>query len=80
MRFRVPRMTLSAVLLLWPGVTVFAQTPAATRRLSVDDAVKLALEQNLGIQIERVIVPSSATRTNVFIAANLSIITSKNFL
>jgi outer membrane protein TolC len=28
--------------------------PAAVRRLSVDEAVKLALEQNLGIQIERV--------------------------
>jgi outer membrane protein TolC len=34
----------------------FAQTPARpalVRRLSVDDAVKLALEQNLGIQVER---------------------------
>jgi outer membrane protein len=31
-----------------------AQSPAANvRRLSVDDAVRLALEQNLGIQIER---------------------------
>ena len=33
---------------------VVGQVPAATtRRLSVDDAVKLALEQNLGIRIER---------------------------
>ncbi len=31
-----------------------SQSPAAVRRLSVDDAVKLALEQNLGIQIERI--------------------------
>jgi outer membrane protein len=30
-----------------------ATQPANVRRLSVDDAVKLALEQNLGIQIER---------------------------
>jgi outer membrane protein TolC len=30
------------------------QAPAPVRRLSVDEAVKLALEQNLGIQIERV--------------------------
>jgi outer membrane protein len=30
----------------------FAQTPA-TRRLSVDDAVRMALEQNLGVRIER---------------------------
>ena len=29
------------------------QAPALVRRLSVDDAVKLALEQNLGIKIER---------------------------
>ena len=29
------------------------EPPAAVRRLSVDEAVKLALEQNLGIQIER---------------------------
>jgi outer membrane protein TolC len=29
------------------------QAAAAVRRLSVDDAVKLAIEQNLGIQIER---------------------------
>ena len=28
--------------------------PALTRRLSMDDAVKLSLEQNLGIQIERI--------------------------
>ena len=27
---------------------------AAVRRLSIDDAVKLALEQNLGIQIQRI--------------------------
>ena len=30
-----------------------AQTPSSTRSLSVDEAVRLALEQNLGIQIER---------------------------
>jgi outer membrane protein TolC len=29
------------------------QAPTAVRKLSVDDAVKLALEQNLGIQIDR---------------------------
>jgi outer membrane protein TolC len=36
-------------------VSVSGQTvqPAATRQLSVDDAVRLALEQNLGIRIER---------------------------
>src|SRR5687767_10371403 len=36
--------------------SAFAQAPSApgpVRRLSVDDAVKLALEQNLGIQIDR---------------------------
>jgi outer membrane protein len=37
--------------------TIAAQAPAgpvaATRRLSIEDAVSLALEQNLGIQIER---------------------------
>jgi outer membrane protein len=31
-----------------------AQGSAPVRRLSVDDAVKLALEQNLGIQVERI--------------------------
>jgi len=30
-----------------------AQAPETVRRISVDDAVKLALEQNLGIQIQR---------------------------
>src|SRR6185295_4162376 len=36
------------------SLTTPAQAPpAAVRRLSVDEAVKLALEQNLGIQIER---------------------------
>lgn len=61
-------LTVAAALLLAPAVSVFAQSgqlaraasaasaqPAATvRRLSVDEAVKLALEQNLGIQVERV--------------------------
>jgi outer membrane protein TolC len=31
-----------------------AQSPGPVRRLSVDDAVQLAIEQNLGIQVERV--------------------------
>jgi outer membrane protein len=31
-----------------------AQTTGAVRRLSIDDAVKLALEQNLGIRIQRI--------------------------
>ena len=31
-----------------------AQSPASVRRLSMDEAVKLALEQNLGIQIDRI--------------------------
>lgn len=46
-----------SVVLIW-SVSVFGQSgqiPAATtRRLSVDEAVRLALEQNLGIRIERV--------------------------
>src|SRR5436190_9857925 len=61
-------LALCAVLLLGPAVSVFAQSAAPTlagssssaaqasanaRRLSIDDAVRLALEQNLGIQIER---------------------------
>jgi outer membrane protein len=33
--------------------TQSGQSPGPVRRLSVDDAVKLAIEQNLGIQVER---------------------------
>jgi outer membrane protein TolC len=58
---------LAAVLIGAPTVSVFAQSgqsirssptsavqaPSPARRLSVDEAVKLALAQNLGIQIER---------------------------
>src|SRR5687767_10435268 len=65
-RFQV---VLAAVMALAPAVSVFgqsgpsptraaatytAQAPAQALRLSVDDAVKLALEQNLGIQVERI--------------------------
>ena len=47
-----------ALLAVMGQPSAFAQTPAQSdagvvRRLSVDDAVKLALEQNLGIQIDR---------------------------
>jgi outer membrane protein TolC len=62
------QIVLAAMVFLTPPMSVFAQSgqsagaaavsavqaPAAARRLSVEDAVKLALEQNLGIQIERV--------------------------
>jgi outer membrane protein TolC len=63
------QVVLAAVMALTPAVSVFAQSgrsptraagssaaqaPAQVRRLSVDDAVKLALEQNLGILIERI--------------------------
>ena len=38
-----------------PSLVAQAQTPApSTRKLTVDEAVKLALEQNLGIAIERI--------------------------
>jgi outer membrane protein TolC len=59
----------AAAFVVASGVSVFAQSgqliaraadlaaagqaPATVRRLSIDDAVKLALEQNLGIQVER---------------------------
>jgi outer membrane protein len=66
-RFRSPRCVLAGLAVLaWataasgqtPSLVVAAQQAAAlqaqpVRRLSVDDAVRLALEQNLGIQIER---------------------------
>jgi outer membrane protein TolC len=62
---RVP-LTVVAALVLAPAVSVFAQSgqavrqaastqpPPTVRRITVDEAVKLALEQNLGIQVERV--------------------------
>jgi outer membrane protein TolC len=60
MRLSMPRAlqvwTLSALAFLGPGLPAFAQAPAPgalVKRLTVDEAVKLALEQNLGIQIER---------------------------
>ena len=62
-------LILTAALVAWPSGSVLAQSgaplaraaasaaaaqPAAVvRRISMDEAVKLALEQNLGIQIER---------------------------
>jgi outer membrane protein TolC len=53
----VSRAALAATFMFFVAVTAFAQDgqapAAATRRLSVDDAVKLAVEQNLGIRIER---------------------------
>jgi outer membrane protein len=55
--------TLALPMLLVSAVSAFGQvpqaprravtSPAATRRLSVDEAVRLALEQNLGLQVER---------------------------
>ncbi|MGC4082196.1 MAG: TolC family protein [Vicinamibacterales bacterium] len=48
-------LALAAALMAAGAAPVVAQDQAAAvRTLSVDDAVKLALEQNLGIQIERV--------------------------
>jgi outer membrane protein TolC len=62
-------VTLFALVALGPAWPAFGQTqsitnaaamaaagqaPANVRRLSIDEAVKLALEQNLGIQVERV--------------------------
>ncbi len=55
MRSSMPRAAMlgSAVLLVF-STTALAQTPTPTvRRLSVDDAVSVSLEQNLGIQVER---------------------------
>jgi outer membrane protein TolC len=56
MHLRLKGLTvICAAAFTWSSAAaVLAQSPASTRRLSVDDAVKLALEQNLGIQIERV--------------------------
>jgi outer membrane protein TolC len=53
------RTTFTAVIVLLVGaivaVPVSAQTGApATRRLSVDEAVRLALENNLGVQVARI--------------------------
>ena len=62
-------VTLCALVVLAPSGAAFGQTqsvanaaataatgqaPANVRRLSIDEAVKLALEQNLGIQVEKV--------------------------
>ena len=49
------RIVLAVLALSLSTVPAFAQGPSApsVRRLSVDEAVRLALEQNLGIQIER---------------------------
>ena len=38
---------------LTPSAAPLSQTSPTTRRLSVDDVVRLALEQNLGLQVER---------------------------
>ena len=58
MRKFLRRSGIALSVVIVSSVSVFGQVvgqlPAATtRRLSVDDAVKLALEQNLGIRIER---------------------------
>jgi hypothetical protein len=57
MRKFIRRSGIALSVVLASSVSVFGQAgqvPAATtRRLTVDDAVKLALEQNLGIRIER---------------------------
>src|SRR5688572_6268107 len=58
MRSAVLRAELTLVVVLMSVVSVFGQSgqsgaAASTRRLSVDDAVRLAVEQNLGIRIER---------------------------
>jgi outer membrane protein TolC len=54
-RWSILSFLLSVALDLTAPSAAFAQTTssAATRRLSVEDVVRLALEQNLGIQIER---------------------------
>jgi hypothetical protein len=58
MRHVIRHATWTFALLAAMGqLSAFAQTPAQSdagvvRRLSLDDAVKLALEQNLGIQID----------------------------
>ena len=47
-------LVLTAAVLAGHVLPASAQSQTApVRKLSVDDAVKLALEQNLGIQIER---------------------------
>src|SRR4029079_10026473 len=57
MRHVIRYVTWSVVLPTALAATALAQAPAqgagGVRRLSVDDAVRLALEQNLGIQIDR---------------------------
>lgn len=57
-RARGIRSIVVLLALLLPAVSAFGQAPQAgsglTRRLSMDDAVTLSLEQNLGIQIERI--------------------------
>ena len=52
---------LSLVTLLAPGAAAFAQTPA-TLRLSVDDAVKLALDNNSDLKADRLDPQISDTR------------------
>jgi outer membrane protein len=48
-------IVVAATFFLMPTVSVFGQSgQGLTRRLSVDEAVNLALEQNLGIRIERI--------------------------
>jgi outer membrane protein TolC len=78
---------LLALAVLTPSVGFAQSSPLATppqapagaaelvRRLSVDDAVKLALEQNLGIQIERInpqIQDVAVAQARSFWAPNLS--------
>jgi outer membrane protein TolC len=56
MRYAIRHARLAVGVVLLSAVSVSgqsAQPAAATRRLSVDDAVRLAVEQNLGIRIER---------------------------
>src|SRR5262245_35567168 len=51
---RLPAFAQSTPSLRQSAATGVAATQPAVRRLSIDEAVDLALEQNLGIKIERV--------------------------
>ena len=48
-----PRSAAAQTLNLTARDTAVAQTPAVMRRLTIDDAVRMALEQNLNVQVER---------------------------
>ena len=53
MRSSIFRARFLLILFVLAAAAAPAQAQTPTRRLSVDEAVRLALEQNLGIQIER---------------------------